>query len=252
MLIAGNWKMNLDMPAARQLAGSIRNSLEDPGPVRVVLCPPYAYLDAVYGLVHGSPISVGAQNMHAEDSGAYTGEISASMLRSVGCSHVILGHSERRQYFGETDAAVHDKVSQAVRHALVPIVCVGESLEQRDDGEAERVVTMQVRGALQDVPFPGAGRLVVAYEPVWAIGTGRTASPEEAQAMHAHIRSELKELFSAADAAQIDILYGGSMKPGNAADLLAQQDIDGGLIGGASLQAEPFLSIVRAATGLLG
>ncbi len=239
--------MNLDMPAARHLAGSIRNSLEDPRPVEVVLCPAYAYLDAVYGLVHGSVVSVGAQNMHAQDAGAFTGEISASMLRSVGCSHVILGHSERRQYFGETDASVREKVAQAVLFGLVPIVCVGESLVERDAGQAERVVAGQVRGALKGVAYPGKGRLVVAYEPVWAIGTGRTASPDEAQAMHAHIRSELAGLFSTGDAAHIDILYGGSMKPENADDLLSQPDIDGGLIGGASLQADPFLAIVRAA-----
>ncbi len=239
--------MNLDMSTARQLAGSIRSSLEDPGPVEVVLCAPFVYLDAVYGLVHGSPISVGAQNMHAEDAGAYTGEISASMLRSVGCSHVILGHSERRQYFGETDKSVRDKVVQAVRHGLVPVVCVGELLDERDKGEAEAVVARQVRGALEGVAYPGRGKLVIAYEPVWAIGTGRTASPEQAQAMHAHIRTELSGLFSEGDAARIDILYGGSMKPANADDLLSQPDINGGLIGGASLEAAPFLSIVRAA-----
>jgi len=239
--------MNLDMPAARQLAGSIRNNLEDPGQVQVVLCPPFAYLDAVYGLVHGSPVSVGAQNMHAEESGAFTGEISASMLRSVGCSHVILGHSERRQYFGETDASVRDKVAQALRHGLVPVVCVGESLKERDAGRAEKVVSDQIRGALEGIEYPGKGRLVVAYEPVWAIGTGRTASPGEAQAIHAHIRSELATLFNAGDAAHINILYGGSMKPENADALLSEPDIDGGLIGGASLQAESFLAIVRAA-----
>jgi triosephosphate isomerase len=239
--------MNMDLIAARQLAGALRNSLEAVEGVQVAICPPFVALDAAYGILHGSVIQLGAQNMHAADSGAFTGEVSAGMLRSVGCRYVILGHSERRSMFGETDADVQAKVLQALAHRLVPIVCVGEHLDDRDAGREEAVVAEQLRGALADVRLAAASDLVVAYEPVWAIGTGRTASPDQAQAMHAFIRSKLTTLFGAETAADILILYGGSMKPDNADELLAQPDIDGGLIGGASLMAESFLALVQAA-----
>lgn len=247
MLIAGNWKMNLDLVAARQLAGALRNSLDASDDVHVAVCPPFVALDALYGILHGSGIHLGAQNMHSADSGAFTGEVSAGMLRSVGCRYVILGHSERRAFFGETDEDVHAKAVQAIAHRLIPIVCVGERLEERDAGREEEVVGSQLRGALTDVQLSGASDVVVAYEPVWAIGTGRTASPEQAQAMHAFIRRELTALFGADTAAGVDILYGGSMKPDNAHELLTQPDVNGGLIGGASLSAASFLAIVAAA-----
>lgn len=252
MLIAGNWKMNMDLIAARQLAGALRNSLDAFDDVRVAVCPPFVALDALYGILHGSAIELGAQNMHAADSGAFTGEVSAGMLRSAGCRYVILGHSERRALFGETDADVNAKVSQAIAHRLTPILCVGERLEERDAGREEAVVAAQLKGALEGLRLAGPSDLVVAYEPVWAIGTGRTASPEQAQAMHAFIRSELTALFGANTAAGVDILYGGSMKPDNADELLSQPDVNGGLIGGASLVAESFMAIVQAAGRSVG
>lgn len=239
--------MNTDLAAAVQLAQGVVASVGRPEGVHVAVCPPFISLDAVSGTLHGTPVRLGAQNMHHEESGAYTGEVSAAMLRSVGCHYVILGHSERRQYFGETDAGVNRKAKQALRHGLVPILCIGETLGQRDAGEENAVVEAQVNGALDGVALDDAARLVLAYEPVWAIGTGRTATPEQAQDMHAHIRGLLVDRYGAAAGREVHILYGGSMKPGNAADLLSRPDVDGGLIGGASLKADAFAAIVRAA-----
>ena len=247
MLIAGNWKMNTDLAAATQLAQDVVAAVGDPGTVQVAVCPPFISLDAVFGALRGSAVRLGAQNMHAADSGAYTGEVAAAMLRSVGCDYVILGHSERRQYFGETDAGVHAKVEQALANGLIPIVCVGEMLDERKAGRERDVVRTQIAGALDGVSVDDPARLVIAYEPVWAIGTGETATPEQAQAMHAYIRSLLDEQFGEAFARDIHILYGGSMKPANAADLLKQTDVDGGLIGGAALKADSFAAIVQAA-----
>jgi triosephosphate isomerase (TIM) len=247
MLVAGNWKMNTDLTAARQLASAVVSAVGNPSGVDVALCPPFVSLDSVFSAVHGSPVRVGAQDMHWEDAGAFTSAVSASMLRSVGCHYVILGHSERREYFGETDATVNRKTLKAIANKLVPIVCVGEVLEQRDAGQQNDVVATQIRRGLEDVAIDYPDALVVAYEPVWAIGTGRTASPEQAEAMHGHIRSLLGELFGSEIAGGVKILYGGSMKPGNAADLLARKDVDGGLIGGAALSAPDFAAIVRAA-----
>ncbi len=245
MLIAGNWKMNTTLDTARTLANEVVAAVGDPGAVQVAMCPPFVSLDAVFNTLRGSSVKLGAQNMHDVDGGAYTGEIAASMLRSVGCDYVILGHSERRQYFGETDAGVNRKVQQALKHGLIPIVCVGEVLDERRAGKEQAVVKTQVEKALQDVTLANAAQLVIAYEPVWAIGTGETATPEQAQEMHAFIRSLLTAQYGAM-AADIHILYGGSMKPGNAADLLSQTDVDGGLIGGASLKAPDFAAIVTA------
>lgn len=253
MLVAGNWKMNLDLVAARQLASALRSAvsgLDGVGPsgrVDVAVCPPFVNIDALYGILHGSGIKIGAQNMHAAESGAYTGEISASMLRAVGCHYVILGHSERREYFGETDAGVQEKAIQAMNHRMVPIVCVGERLDDRDGGREEAVVGEQLKEGLKEMSLSGSRELVIAYEPVWAIGTGRTASPEQAQAMHAFIRSHLVSQFGEAIGGGVDILYGGSMKPDNAAELLAQPDVNGGLIGGAALKADAFVAIIKAA-----
>jgi triosephosphate isomerase len=247
MLIAGNWKMNTDHTSARQLASAVVAAVGDPSPVQVAVCPPFVNLDATFDVLHGTPIRLGAQNMHEESSGAYTGEVSAPMLRAVGCHFVILGHSERRQYFGETDAGVRIKVDKARANRLVPIVCVGESLEERDRGTANTVVERQIRKGLEGLDVSEPDELVIAYEPVWAIGTGRTATPEQAQEMHRLIRGLLQEQFGDETGEAIHILYGGSMKPENAADLLSMPDVDGGLIGGASLKADPFAQIVKAA-----
>lgn len=251
MLIAGNWKMNTDLAAAAQLAQDVVAAVGDPGRVQVAACPPFISLDAVFGALRGSAVRLGAQNMHPAAAGAYTGEVSAAMLRSVGCDYVILGHSERRQYFGETDAGVHAKVTQALASSLVPIVCVGETLDERKGGRERDVVQTQVAGALDGVAVDDPARLVLAYEPVWAIGTGETATPDQAQEMHAFIRSLLVQTYGASVAGEVHLLYGGSMKPQNARDLLTQPDVNGGLIGGASLKAEDFAAIVQAAQGAL-
>jgi len=239
--------MNTDHTSARQLASAVIAAVGDPKPVRVAVCPPFVNLDATFDVLHGTPIRLGAQHMHGEVSGACTGEIAAPMLRAVGCHYVILGHSERRQFFGESDEGVNRKIKQAISHRLVPIVCVGESLDERDGGIAGKVVTAQVDAALDEVRISTADQLVIAYEPVWAIGTGRTASPDQAQEMHAMIRDRLRGRFGDRMGSELEILYGGSMKPENASELLAMDDVDGGLIGGASLKADQFAGIVRAA-----
>lgn len=247
MLVAGNWKMHTDREEAIALAQAIVANLGDPGLVHVAVCPPFVNLEVVRQVLEGSPIQLGAQNMHYEEAGAYTGEVSAAMLRAVGCRYVILGHSERRQYFGETDALVNRKVKRALQYGLVPIVCVGETLEERQAGQAEAVVTCQLQGVLESIELTSAEALVIAYEPVWAIGTGHTATPAQAQEMHALIRQLLVSRYGDAIGRALHILYGGSVKPDNAAALFAQPDVDGGLIGGASLKAADFIEIVRAA-----
>jgi triosephosphate isomerase len=247
MFVAGNWKMNTDLPTAARLAREVVEAVGAVTDVQVAICPPFISLDAVFNVVHGSNVRLGAQNMHYADAGAFTGEISAGMLRSVGCHYVILGHSERRHVFGETDEDVNRKVRQARAYKLVPILCVGETLAQRDAGKENDVVQAQVEHGLAGLTVKDAGEIVVAYEPVWAIGTGRTASPEQAQTMHAFIRGLLINWFGEEIGFGIRILYGGSVKPGNAAELFAQTDVDGGLIGGASLKADDFAAIVAAA-----
>ena len=239
--------MNTDLSGARELARSVVEAVGDPKDVRVAVCPPFVSLHEVGEALRGSAVALGAQNMHFEQEGAFTGEVSAAMLRSVGCRYVILGHSERRQYFGETDASVNRKVKQAQERGLVPIVCVGETLDERRAGREQEVVRTQVLGGLDGVDVSDPDALVVAYEPVWAIGTGETATPEQAQDMHAFIRGLLVDCYGEATARGIQILYGGSMKPSNAAELLAKPDVDGGLIGGASLKAADFAAIVEAA-----
>ena len=237
--------MNTDVAAATALAQKVCASMGDTGNVHVAVCPPFVNLAAVGQVIRDTPVRLGAQNMHTADSGAYTGEVSASMLVSAGCHYVILGHSERRQHFGEADALVNVKVLQALSHGLAPIICVGEVLDERKAGRAYEVVEAQVTGALHGVE--DTAPLVIAYEPVWAIGTGETATPAQAQSMHAYIRALLTAQFGKVAAAGIEILYGGSMKPANAADLVSQADVDGGLIGGASLEAASFAAIVEAA-----
>ena len=252
-VVAGNWKMNTTVDEARLLAAAIRDGVRasDPGEgVRVMLCPPFPLLAAVRETAAASIILVGAQNMHASGSGAYTGEVSASMLRSVGCSSVILGHSERRQLFHEDDATVNLKVKQAFSHSLTPILCVGETLEQREAGTTEAVIEKQVRGSLADLESGQVRRLIMAYEPVWAIGTGKTATPEQAQEVHVYIRGLIASMYNEDTANALVLQYGGSVKADNAQDLFAQPDVDGGLIGGASLSAESFLAIIAAAATL--
>jgi triosephosphate isomerase len=249
-LLAGNWKLHGTIAGAVRLAEGVREALGGLGsaPGRdVVLCPPFTAVAAVAAAVAGSPIGVGGQDCFWERTGAYTGEVSAEMLREAGATHVILGHSERRQYFGETDESVARKAGAAVEAGLVPIVCVGERLEDRDEGRTIEVVRRQVLGALSGFPAAqaAAGRLAVAYEPVWAIGTGRTATPDQAQRVHAVIRRLLGEEMGAAAAAAVRVLYGGSVKPDNVDDLMAEPDIDGALVGGASLDVASFARIVR-------
>ena len=246
-IIAGNWKMNKTAAEAVELARGIAREWGNEDGVEVVLCPPFTALESVAGILKDSSVLLGAQNMHPAGGGAYTGEVSAQMLRYFHVSHVILGHSERREYFAESDAFINEKVLGALRNDLIPILCVGETLEQREHGNTLGVVDAQVRGGLKQVTSEEAESLVIAYEPVWAIGTGKTATPQMAQEVHASIRGILADLFGSGPAEKIRIQYGGSMKPGNAGELLLQPDIDGGLIGGASLQVEPFSGIIGAA-----
>jgi len=246
-LIAGNWKMNKSSADAKTLVSDIVTEVGKVKDVDVVVCPPFTSVETVGQAVDGSNVKLGAQNMHPEPSGAYTGEISAEMLRSLYARYVILGHSERRAYFGETDAFINQKVLAALKAELKPILCVGETLEEREAGDTLKVVQAQLEGGLAGTSEGQANEIVIAYEPVWAIGTGKVATVEQAQEVHAFIRELLAKLLSPAAAGKIRILYGGSMKPGNAPDLLAQPDIDGGLIGGAALEARSFVQLVEAA-----
>lgn len=244
-IIAGNWKMNKNIDEAVELSKAIQSKLDNSN-VDVILCPPFTNLYAVHQIIKNTPIGLGAQNVYWQDKGAFTGEISADMLKSVGCQFVIIGHSERRQYFGETDETVNKKIKKALEHDLTPIVCVGEHLEEREKNKTEQVVKNQVRGAFDGIDKASAAKIIIAYEPVWAIGTGKVATPEQAQAVHKLIRDQVAELYDKDISDSMRIQYGGSMKPNNANELLQQPDIDGGLIGGASLDADSFLGIVNA------
>lgn len=244
-IIAGNWKMNKNHKEAAELARGIVDLVGGETDVDVAVCPTFTSLAAVSEVVAGTSVALGAQNMHWEESGAYTGEISANMLLTLGCRYVILGHSERRAYFGETDEVVARKVKAAIAAGLTPIVCVGETKEQREEGVTEKVVEEQVHGAFNSLSADEFNGTVIAYEPVWAIGTGLTATAEQAQDVHSFIRGLLKGLFGESVAEATRIQYGGSMKPGNAGELLAQPDIDGGLIGGAALKADSFEGIIH-------
>jgi triosephosphate isomerase len=242
-LIAGNWKMNGSLQSVTELVEGIRAG--DAGSAELAVCPPAVYLMKVGGMLAGSQIALGAQNVCEHESGAFTGEISPSMLRECGCRYVIVGHSERRAHYRESDELVAARFAMAVNSGLTPILCVGESLAEREQGVTEAVVARQIDAVLERAGMGGIAASVIAYEPVWAIGTGIVASPEQAQAVHAFIRGKLAA--SDGDVAQrVRILYGGSMNPSNAAQLLSQQDIDGGLIGGASLKAGDFLAIAQS------
>lgn len=250
-LIAGNWKMNCGpADAAELLEGLKEKKAEVAEEVDVLVCPPFVSLSMSVNYLHDTDIEVGAQNIHFEDNGAYTGEVSASMLVEAGCNFVIIGHSERREYFGETDSTVNKKTKKALEHNIVPVVCVGESLDQRKADIHFELVKNQITAAFEGISETEALDIVIAYEPIWAIGTGETATPEQAQEMHAHIRSILADLYDQETADGIRILYGGSMKPGNAEELLGQEDVDGGLIGGASLSADSFAEIITIAEKL--
>src|SRR3990172_1126885 len=248
-LIAGNWKMYQTTAQAVALVERLRALLGDPVESEVVVCPPFTALAVVAEALKGSWIGLGAQNMHWEDEGAYTGEIAPVMLADFGCRYVILGHSERRQYFGESDHQINLKVRAALEHRLTPILCVGETLVEREDGRTLQVVDSQLRGGLDDVPPQAGTGIAVAYEPVWAIGTGRTATPEQAETVHAFIRTHLAERWGEYAATAVRILYGGSVKPDNIDALMAEPEIDGALVGGASLKADAFARIVRFQRG---
>jgi triosephosphate isomerase len=243
--VASNWKMFTHAASAERLATGIVQGLGGQTSVRVAVCPPFPYLMLVRQVLSGSPIALGAQNCYCEPEGAFTGEVSPTMLMDVGCRYVILGHSERRHKLGESDALINRKVHAALAAGLQVILCVGETLGQRQAQETETLLDMQLDSGLAGLNNGALDNVVLAYEPVWAIGTGQNATPEQAQQAHAFLRQRVGEKFGSAAAANLLILYGGSAKPENAASLLTQPDVDGGLIGGASLQAELFLAIIR-------
>lgn len=248
-LIAGNWKMNKTAAEGVALVEEIKKGLPCCccGLPEILVCPTFTTLGAVVEAAKGSAIEVGAQNVHWAANGAFTGEISTEMLKTTGVTHVIIGHSERRQYFGETDETVNKRTRAAVAAGLVPVVCVGETLDQREAGQTMAVIEAQVKADFAEMTAADMATVVIAYEPVWAIGTGKVATDEQAQEVHAFIRKVLVEMFGAEVAEATRILYGGSMKPSNAKGLLAQADIDGGLIGGAALKAPDFLALIEAA-----
>jgi triosephosphate isomerase (TIM) len=247
-IVAGNWKMNLDYTSGLSLFSEVLNMVNDEiiGDQEVVVCSPYIHLSSICQLSKDSKkVLVGAQNCHQAESGAYTGEISAAMIKSVGAEYVILGHSERRLYFGETDALLAEKVNVALKNGLKPIFCIGETLDERNENRHFDVIKKQLEHGLFSLSEADFAKIVLAYEPVWAIGTGLTATPEQAQEVHAFIRQELVSKYSHSVAENTTILYGGSCNPKNASDLFSQADIDGGLIGGASLKSRDFVDIVK-------
>ena len=247
--MAANWKMNKLPSEAEGWATTFKERLahvDNYDDVDVVLCVPFTHLASLHTILADSPAELGAEDVSAYASGAYTGEVSAAMLKDVGVSYVVIGHSERREYHHESDELVHDKMKIALEHGLKPILCVGETLEQRDEGRAKEVVLEQLKADLQGLSIENADAFAVAYEPVWAIGTGKTATADDAQEMCAEIRAALRDLMSDI-AEEVRVVYGGSMKPGNADELLAQSDLDGGLVGGASLEVDSFIKLIEAA-----
>ncbi len=243
-VIAGNWKLNKDLTGAVELISGIKNGLSG-DKCTVIVCPPFTNLETASTLLKDSSIKLGAQNMYFEESGAFTGEISASMLKSVGCAYVILGHSERRTIFGESDEVINKKVHKALSSGLLPIFCVGETLQEREGGTTFEVIKRQITEGLKGVDASAVSDVIIAYEPVWAIGTGKVASPAQAEEVHAFIRQLLTDIYSSGTAEAIIIQYGGSVKPDNAKELLNQMNIDGALVGGACLKPEDFLGIIN-------
>ena len=243
-IIAGNWKMNKTPAEAAELVKALVPLVAD-AEAEVVVCPPFVCLEAVRKVIEGTNIKLGAQNVHFEKSGAFTGEISADMLLAMGVEYVIIGHSERRQYFGETDCTVNKRARAALAAGLKPIICVGESLAERENGITDELVGMQTKLALKEIDAAQLEQLVIAYEPIWAIGTGKTATAQEANATIGAIRKAIAQVYGEDVAQKVRIQYGGSMNPKNASELMAQSEIDGGLIGGASLKAEDFSKVVK-------
>ncbi len=247
-VVAGNWKMNKDIHETAELVRSLADRLKDlRDEVDVIVCPSFASLVVAQSLLQNTRIKLGAQNVSSFGDGAYTGEVSAKMLLAAGCSYVIVGHSERRQYFHESDDLINTKALKALESGLIPIICVGETLQEREGGITDRVITTQMKGVLKGLSTDQLNKVIIAYEPVWAIGTGKTATPDQANQVHKLIRKLVAQIYSWAEAEKIIILYGGSVNPQNAHALFHEPDIDGGLIGGASLKADSFLPIVQAA-----
>ncbi len=245
-IIAGNWKMNKNAAETREFIAELKRKVDFSSGAEVVVCPPFTSLSAAVAEVADTPIKVGAQNIHWADNGAFTGEISVSMLQEIPVTYVILGHSERRQYFGEIDDTVNARLRTALKAGFRPIVCVGETKEQREAGQSEEIVARQIKGGLDGLSNSDMDSVIIAYEPVWAIGTGLTATPGQAQGMHDFIRRLLARSFAGNISGSTRILYGGSVKPGNAAELMSKPDIDGALVGGASLKSDDFGGIVNA------
>lgn len=245
-LIAGNWKMNGSLESINELMKGLTDGISSVTNADMAVCPPAVYLMKVGALIGDSEIAIGSQNICDQESGAFTGELAPSMLKEAGCQYAIIGHSERRALYGESDALIANRFAMSVKSGVTPILCIGETLEERESGITEDVVSKQLDAVIDQEGIAAIANCVIAYEPVWAIGTGKVATPEQAQSVHAYIRSKLAAQ-DANVAAQVQILYGGSMNAGNASDLLSQEDIDGGLIGGASLKAEDFLTIGKSA-----
>ncbi|RKL68424.1 triose-phosphate isomerase [Salipaludibacillus neizhouensis] len=245
-IIAGNWKMNKTKSEALAFIEEVKGLVPSSEKVDSVVCAPYLFLDALVQETKGTEVQIAAQNMHSEENGAFTGEVSPLALQDLGVTYVVIGHSERRELFGETDHSVNEKVHAAFKHGLTPIVCVGETLEQRDANKTKDVVTTQVKGGLKGLSDDQVKQTVVAYEPIWAIGTGKTASSEDANETCGVIREVISETFSSDASEAVRIQYGGSVKPANINELLAQSDIDGALVGGASLEAQSYLQLVEA------
>ncbi len=246
-VVAGNWKMNNDLNGTVNLISDIKKEMTGKSlTAEIIVCPPFTNLETANALLKDSHIRLGAQNIFYEESGAFTGEISPSMLKSVGSEYVIVGHSERRTIFGEDNKTINKKIKTAIRHDLKPIFCIGETLKEREGGITFKVIETQVKEGLEGISESELKNLIVAYEPVWAIGTGKNATPEQAQEVHKFIRALIQKIYSASFAGQLVIQYGGSVKPENAAELLSQPDIDGALVGGACLKADSFIKIAEA------
>ena len=247
-VIAGNWKMHYDLSESQNLISKLTSGLSGKKyNCDVIICPPFTSLSEASSLIKDTPVKLGAQNMYFQESGAYTGEISAKMLKSVGCEYVILGHSERRTIFKESDGLINEKITAALKAGLKPIFCIGETLEERENGKEKEVLKRQLSGGLDEISLDEMKQIIIAYEPVWAIGTGRTATPAQAEEMHDYIRNYIQDDFNTETAENLIIQYGGSVKPDNARELLSQQNIDGALVGGACLKADSFIGIIESA-----
>ncbi|HKB86798.1 MAG TPA: triose-phosphate isomerase [Ignavibacteriaceae bacterium] len=247
-VIAGNWKMYYDLQESQNLISKLTSGLSGKTfKCDIIICPPFTALSEASSLIKGTPVKLGAQNMYFQESGAYTGEVSAKMLISAGCEYVILGHSERRTIFKESDGLINEKIKAALKAGLKPIFCIGETLEEREKGKEKDILKTQLSGGLNEVSLDELKNIIIAYEPVWAIGTGRTATPGQAEEMHDYIRSYIEDDFTPEAAENLIIQYGGSVKPDNARELLSQKNIDGALVGGACLKADSFISIIESA-----